>query len=93
MFQEKYVDCQDINYSEDEDTRRDTHVVAMEKVPTNLGLHSALHNETFANGSRRYQSNQIDGGFCEVKEILINYPLNWNASPYGWHQPKKVIKV
>ncbi|XP_050684856.1 uncharacterized protein LOC126979542 [Leptidea sinapis] len=61
---EKYVDCQDINYSDDEDMRRDTKVAKIEKVPTNLVLHSAYHNETYANGTRRYAS-QADGGFCE----------------------------
>lgn len=55
--------------------RRDTHIVKTEKVPTNLALHSALHNETFANGSRRYQENHIDGGFCEVKHTQIKNPL------------------
>uniref|UniRef100_D9HQ88 Seminal fluid protein HACP038 n=1 Tax=Heliconius melpomene TaxID=34740 RepID=D9HQ88_HELME len=53
---EKYVDCQDISYSDDEDARRDLKII--EKVPTNLTLHSAY------NDSRRYAS-QADGGFCE----------------------------
>ncbi|KAG6449867.1 uncharacterized protein LOC115443361 [Manduca sexta] len=60
---EKYVDCQDINYSDEEDMRRS------EKIPTNLVMHSAYHNETGGNSSirepfRRYVS-QTDGGFCE----------------------------
>ncbi|XP_028159357.1 uncharacterized protein LOC114352096 [Ostrinia furnacalis] len=66
---EKYVDCQDINYSDEEDMRRDAHVLRTEKIPTNLRLHSAYHNETSGNtsivaGGRRYTS-QPDGGFCE----------------------------
>ncbi|XP_022123154.2 uncharacterized protein LOC110998709 [Pieris rapae] len=59
---EKYVDCQDINYSDDEDMRREIKVMRSEKVPTNLVMHSAYHNDT--NGTRRYIS-QADGGFCE----------------------------
>lgn len=62
--------------------RRDTQIIKTEKIPTNLVLHSALHNETYANGSRRYQGNQIDGGFCEVRgkkniPILIKIPLKF----------------
>ncbi|XP_026498814.2 uncharacterized protein LOC113402721 [Vanessa tameamea] len=55
---EKYVDCQDISYSDEEDARRDIKIVKSEKVPTNLVMHSAY------NESRRYNS-QADGGFCE----------------------------
>ncbi|CAH2242594.1 jg14130 [Pararge aegeria aegeria] len=55
---EKYVDCQDINYSEEEDARRDGKVLRSELIPTNLTIHSA-HNDT-----RRYTS-QTNGGFCE----------------------------
>ncbi|XP_038219752.1 uncharacterized protein LOC119838012 [Zerene cesonia] len=58
---EKYVDCQDINYSDDEDLRRD---IKSEQIPTNLVMHSAYHNESSGNESRRYVS-QADGGFCE----------------------------
>ncbi|XP_049880459.1 uncharacterized protein LOC126376952 [Pectinophora gossypiella] len=64
---EKYVDCQDINYSDEEDggMRRDANALKRtDKVPTNLIMHSALHNETFKNGSRRFTHN-VDGGFCE----------------------------
>ncbi|XP_059050552.1 uncharacterized protein LOC131845502 [Achroia grisella] len=63
---EKYVDCQDINYSDEEDMRRDARINKTEKVPTNLVMHSAYHNETHGNKSvdRRLMS-QADGGFCE----------------------------
>ncbi|CAH0401620.1 unnamed protein product [Chilo suppressalis] len=63
---EKYVDCQDINYSDEEDLRRDGRVVRSEKIPTNLKLHSAYHNESSGNGSVDRRSNvHVDGGFCE----------------------------
>ncbi|CAG9794804.1 unnamed protein product [Diatraea saccharalis] len=63
---EKYVDCQDINYSEEDDLRRDTHVLKTEKIPTNLRLHSAYHNETIGNATINRRTNpHIDGGFCE----------------------------
>ncbi|XP_046973153.1 uncharacterized protein LOC124539839 [Vanessa cardui] len=55
---EKYVDCQDISYSDEDDARRVIKSVKSEKVPTNLVMHSAY------NESRRYNS-QADGGFCE----------------------------
>ncbi|KAJ0170839.1 hypothetical protein K1T71_013611 [Dendrolimus kikuchii] len=69
---EKYVDCQDIAYSDEEDMRRDAHVTKLEKVPTNLLMHSAHHNTSFsidgnssiAAGRKSYSSN-ADGGFCE----------------------------
>ncbi|XP_072932309.1 uncharacterized protein [Epargyreus clarus] len=65
---EKYVDCTDIQYSDEEDSRREIPVKRTEKIPTNLVLHSAYHNETSGNESlttgRRYAS-QADGGFCE----------------------------
>ncbi|CAH0721133.1 unnamed protein product, partial [Brenthis ino] len=54
---EKYVDCQDISYSDEEDARRNSRVT--ERVPENLVLHSAY------NDSRRYGVSQADGGFCE----------------------------
>ncbi|KAJ2940582.1 hypothetical protein O0L34_g6522 [Tuta absoluta] len=65
---EKYVECQDIDYYEgDEDEGRRT--LKTDKVPTNLMMHSAYHNETaLLNGTRRQKTNhhnQIDGGFCE----------------------------
>lgn len=69
-LQEKYVDCQDIDYTDDEDGRRGGHVKT-EKIPVNMGLHSALHNETFLNGTRRYTSD-ISGGFCEVNNVILN---------------------
>ncbi|CAG9569288.1 unnamed protein product [Danaus chrysippus] len=56
---EKYVDCQDISYSDEDDARRDTRIQKKDKVPTNLSMHSAYHND-----SRRFTS-QADGGFCE----------------------------
>lgn len=62
--------------------RRDTQIVKTEKVPTNLVLHSALHNETYANGSRRYQGNQIDGGFCEVKRSNKKFFQVYRVPPY-----------
>ncbi|XP_052744857.1 uncharacterized protein LOC112054911 [Bicyclus anynana] len=55
---EKYVDCQDISYSDEEDARRDGKVLRSELIPTNLTIHSA-HNDT-----RRYAS-AAEGGFCE----------------------------
>ncbi|KAI5639402.1 trypsin domain-containing protein [Phthorimaea operculella] len=66
---EKYVECQDINYydgDEDEGRRQ----MKTDKVPVNLMVHSAYHNETMLlNGTRRQRPtnhhNQIDGGFCE----------------------------
>ncbi|XP_028031841.1 uncharacterized protein LOC114244281 [Bombyx mandarina] len=64
---EKYVDCQDINYSDEEETRREAQ---SEKIPTNLVMHS-YYNDTIANnvtddgaGARRY-APMADGGFCE----------------------------
>ncbi|XP_075986550.1 uncharacterized protein LOC142983510 [Anticarsia gemmatalis] len=63
---EKYVDCQDISYDDDEDLRRDTnvHVQKTEKIPTNLMMHSAYHNDT-KNAVVRRAGGSIDGGFCE----------------------------
>lgn len=63
--QEKYVDCQDINYSDEEDMRR---VQKTEKIPTNLMMHSAYHNESTGNKSAdaRRVNGMNDGGFCEV---------------------------
>lgn len=57
--QEKYVDCQDISYSDEEDARRDGKVLKSELVPTNLTMHSA-HNDT------RRRNSETEGGFCEV---------------------------
>ncbi|KAL0860944.1 hypothetical protein ABMA27_009476 [Loxostege sticticalis] len=61
---EKYVDCQDINYSDEEDMRR---VQKTEKIPTNLMMHSAYHNESTGNKSAdaRRVNGMNDGGFCE----------------------------
>ncbi|XP_022827540.1 uncharacterized protein LOC111357183 [Spodoptera litura] len=65
---EKYVDCQDINYSdEDESNRRDAGAKSV-RVPTNLVMHSAYHNETIGignNNSIRRTGPMVDGGFCE----------------------------
>ncbi|XP_073963134.1 uncharacterized protein [Choristoneura fumiferana] len=58
---EKYVDCQDINYSDEDEVRRASHV---DRVPTNLVMHSAYHNESHYNSSRKHNL-QADGGFCE----------------------------
>ncbi|XP_013184994.2 uncharacterized protein LOC106130643 [Amyelois transitella] len=58
---EKYVDCQDINYSDEDDMRRS------EKIPTNLVMHSAHDDRNQTNNvtiARRYPG-LMDGGFCE----------------------------
>lgn len=83
-LQEKYVDCQDINYSDDEEGDR-RRVMKSEKIPTNLVMHSAFHNETdqthysqvLAGGvtptdqkGRRYMTGN-DGGFCEVNKAYL----------------------
>ncbi|KOB71907.1 Uncharacterized protein OBRU01_13348 [Operophtera brumata] len=63
---EKYVDCQEINYSDEEDARRGA--PHTEKVPTNLIMHPAFHNELQRNtsiDSRRSNAKVADGGFCE----------------------------
>ncbi|CAB3258351.1 unnamed protein product [Arctia plantaginis] len=60
---EKYVDCSDISYDDDEDLRRDTKVKKTERIPTNLVMHSAYHNET--SYTRRLRDNIGSGGFCE----------------------------
>ncbi|XP_026754415.3 uncharacterized protein LOC113514526 isoform X1 [Galleria mellonella] len=63
---EKYVDCQDINYSDEEDMRRDAPIVKTEKIPTNLVMHSAYHNESSGNTSvSSNRRSMTDGGFCE----------------------------
>ncbi|KAL4708561.1 hypothetical protein ACJJTC_014169 [Scirpophaga incertulas] len=66
---EKYVDCQDISYSDEEDLRRDDRIKKSEKIPTNLIMHSAYHNETIGLNSSvvpsRRKTSQIEGGFCE----------------------------
>ncbi|CAG4967646.1 unnamed protein product [Parnassius apollo] len=60
---DKYVECQDIHYSDDEeDTRREVHVSRSERVPSNLVMHSGYHNETIGTSRRKEQAN---GGFCE----------------------------
>ncbi|XP_068625383.1 uncharacterized protein [Battus philenor] len=64
---EKYVDCEDISYS-DEDFRRENGELRSERIPTNLLMHSAYHNETKNNGSvqrKNYGTTPTDGGFCE----------------------------
>lgn len=46
-----------------------------ERIPTNLVMHSAYHNETYNNSigvSRRYIS-MTDGGFCEVGSNFFVY--------------------
>nr|XP_021191507.2 uncharacterized protein LOC110377130 isoform X1 [Helicoverpa armigera] len=67
---EKYVDCQDINYSDEEDMRRDTNSQKSEKVPTNLVMHSAYQDDAVKNvmvsgNSSRRNAALADGGFCE----------------------------
>ncbi|XP_061723318.1 uncharacterized protein LOC133529588 [Cydia pomonella] len=66
---EKYVDCQDINYSDEEEGRR-----FVEKVPTNLVMHSAYdhHHNNDTNTAVNVTSERrskggtaADGGFCE----------------------------
>lgn len=58
--------------------RRDAHFIKLEKIPTNLIMHSAYHNETNGNntlvGSDRRHSGgaMADGGFCEVCQIIFN---------------------
>ncbi|CAK1594509.1 unnamed protein product [Parnassius mnemosyne] len=62
---EKYVECQDINYSDEdeEDARREVHVSRPVRVPSNLVMHSGHHNES--SGTERRQAVQASGGFCE----------------------------
>ncbi|CAH2059420.1 unnamed protein product, partial [Iphiclides podalirius] len=63
---DKYVDCQDIDYSTEDDGRRNVHVT--DRIPKNLVMHSAYHNESADNGTverKNFDSSQLQGGFCE----------------------------
>ncbi|XP_073963153.1 uncharacterized protein isoform X2 [Choristoneura fumiferana] len=56
LCDEKYVDCTDVMYSE-EDSKETRRVISPNS--TSLSLHSAYHNET------RRSKDQTSGGFCE----------------------------
>ncbi|XP_013142088.1 PREDICTED: uncharacterized protein LOC106106105 [Papilio polytes] len=67
MCNEKYVDCEDIDYSEEDMRRKDINL-RTGKVPANFTMHSAMHNETLSNDPvdrRGFANGRLEGGFCE----------------------------
>jgi hypothetical protein len=75
--------------------RRDDHSPKTDRIPTNLIMHSAYHNETAGNnsvlpGPRRYAPH--DGGFCEViiTSSLFSLLPNIQLLPKN-HLKKKIL--